>query len=359
MPQSEFDDSIERTFDLHLGTEMGNERILAVENLVKVYRGGIRAVDAITFSVEEGEVFGFLGPNGAGKSTTIKCLLGLVRPTSGRINICGIDALRYPQRVRSLVGYTAQEIAIDDRLTGWENLYLQGRFYHLPRREIRRRGEEILRLFGLWERRRDLAATYSGGMLKRLDIAASLIHRPRVLFLDEPTLGLDVQTRKTIWEYIQMLRADEGITIFLTTHYMEEADALCDRVAIIDRGRIVALDRPGSLKARIGGDLITIRFAEGSDPREVLATIHTLPGVQEVTSSQGIHRIVVSKDGDRLLPEIVRLATERGVGIHSIRLKRPTLDDVYLHFTGRDIREGEGSREEHLRSRMLRWRLRR
>ncbi len=332
-----------------------------VENLVKVYRGGVRAVDGISFSIEEQEIFGFLGPNGAGKSTTIKCVIGLLKPTSGHIRVLGTDVRHDPGAVKRSIGYAAQETAVDDRLTGWENLYLQGRFYHLSRGEIRRRGEEVLKLFGLWERRNDTADTYSGGMLKRLDIACALIHRPRILFLDEPTLGLDVQTRKTIWEYIEKLRAEHEMTIFLTTHYMEEADALSDRVAIIDRGRIVALDRPGALKAAIGGDLITVRFSDaGAHLKSLLVSLRGLDGVREVReTSDGIHRIVVERDGDRLIPRIVRLAEEHGVGIHSIRLKRPTLDDVYLHYTGREIREAGGSREELIRTRVMSRRIRR
>lgn len=333
---------------------------IEVEGLVKVYRGGVRAVDGISFSIREREIFGFLGPNGAGKSTTIKCVIGLLRPTSGTIRVLGKDVRRDPGAVKRSIGYAAQETAVDDRLTGWENLYLQGRFYHLSRREIRHRGREVLELFGLWERRNDTADTYSGGMLKRLDIACALIHRPRILFLDEPTLGLDVQTRKTIWDYIERLRSEHGMTIFLTTHYMEEADVFSDRVAIIDRGRIVALDRPGALKAGIGGDLITVRFSTGDGLELLLRSLKALPGVREIREAQdGIHRIVVEKNGDQLIPEIVRLAQDHGIGIHSIRLKRPTLDDVYLHYTGRQIREAEGSREELIRSRVMARRIRR
>ncbi|MCR4391525.1 MAG: ATP-binding cassette domain-containing protein [Candidatus Acetothermia bacterium] len=334
---------------------------IEVEGLVKVYRGGVRAVDGVSFSVEAREIFGFLGPNGAGKSTTIKCVVGLLKPTAGTIRVQGVDVHRDPGVVKRTIGYAAQETAVDDRLTGWENLCLQGRFYHLPRAEIRRRGEEVLQLFGLWERRKDLAETYSGGMLKRLDIACALIHRPKILFLDEPTLGLDVQTRKTIWEYIERLREEHAMTIFLTTHYMEEADALSDRVAIIDRGRIVALDTPGALKAGIGGDLITVRFAaEDGRLDGVLSAVRALPGVREVKGGEdGIHRIVVEQHGDRLIPEIVAVATRHGVGIASVRLKRPTLDDVYLHYTGQEIREAEGTREEIFKSRRMQRRARR
>jgi len=331
-----------------------------VEGLVKVYRGDVRAVDGVSFSVRDQEIFGFLGPNGAGKSTTIKCVIGLLRPSAGTIRVLGVDIRHDPGVIKRSIGYAAQETAVDDRLTGWENLYLQGRFYHLSRAEIRRRGEEVLKLFGLWERRKDLAETYSGGMLKRLDIACALIHRPKILFLDEPTLGLDVQTRKVIWEYIERLRAEHKMTIFLTTHYMEEADVLSDRVAIIDQGAIVALDRPGALKARIGGDLVTVRFGGEQGRERVLSAIRALSGVQEVKPAEnGIYRIVVQKNGDQLIPEIVHLAGTCGVAVQSIRLKRPTLDDVYLYYTGREIREVEGSQVELARSRRMRRRVRR
>ncbi len=334
---------------------------VSVENLIKLYRGGIRAVDGISFAIIEREIFGFLGPNGAGKSTTIKCIIGLLRPTAGNIRILGVDVEKDPGVTKRHIGYAAQETAVDDQLTGWENLYLQGRFYHLPREEIRHRGEEVLRLFGLWERRKDPAQTYSGGMLKRLDIACALIHRPKILFLDEPTLGLDVQTRKAIWDYIRALRKEHEMTIFLTTHYMEEADELSDRVAIIDRGKILALDKPGALKATLGGDLITLKFASGEERvAALLSAIRAWPGVRDLRSSpDGIHWIWVDQRGDRFIPELVQLALEHGVVIDSVRLKRPTLDDVYLHYTGREIREAEASREEHYRARILQRRVRR
>lgn len=334
---------------------------VSVDNLVKVYRGGIRAVDGVSFTINEREIFGFLGPNGAGKSTTIKCIIGLLRPTAGTIRIFGVDVQKNPWVVKRSIGYAAQETAVDDQLTGWENLYLQGRFYRLSPKEIRTRGEEVLRLFGLWERRNDLAQTYSGGMLKRLDIACALIHRPKILFLDEPTLGLDVQTRKAIWDYIRKLREEHGMTIFLTTHYMEEADELSDRVAIIDRGKILALDKPGALKAALGGDLITVKFVAQDDRLgALLSAIRTLPGVRDLRSSpDGIHWIWVEQRGDRLIPELVQLANAHGIQVDSVRLKRPTLDDVYLHYTGREIREAEASREEHVRARILQRRVRR
>jgi len=233
------------------GAEGAGETIIQVVDLVKQYRGGVRAVDGVSFEVRPGEIFGFLGPNGAGKTTTIMCLITLLEPTSGRAVVCGYDAARQPDRVRSRIGYVSQDIAVDDALTGRENLYLQGRLYHLDRATIAERSREVLEMVDLTDRADDIVATYSGGMRKRLDIAEGLIHRPAVLFLDEPTLGLDIQTRRRIWDYVRLLRDREGITVFMTTHYMEEADQLCDRIAIIDHGRIAAIGPPGDLKAGI------------------------------------------------------------------------------------------------------------
>ncbi len=334
---------------------------IEVSDLVKVYKNGVRAVDGISFHVKKGEVFGLLGPNGAGKSTTIKVLIGLLNPTSGALKINGIDIRVHPAEIKRATGYAAQETAIDDRLTAWENITLQGRFYHLSRQEVRDRSVEVLKMFDLYDRRGDLTATFSGGMLKRLDIAEALIHHPQILFLDEPTLGLDVQTRQAIWRYIERLREEEGMTIFVTTHYMEEADALCDQVAIIDHGRIMALDTPGALKARIGGDLVTVRFAGDVGKVDVLLdVIRGLPRVREVNAGEdGIHRIVVEQHGDQLVPEIVRVADEHGVEVQSIRLKRPTLDDVYLHFTGHAMRDELENREAHVKARFMRSRTRR
>ncbi len=334
---------------------------IRIEELVKVYKGGIRAVDKVSLEVEEQEIFGFLGPNGAGKSTTIKCVIGLLRPTAGRILIAGTDARQNPKLVKRMLGYASQETAIDDRLTGWQNLFLQGRFFHLTRKEIDERGEEVLHLCGLWERRKDSAGTYSGGMLKRLDIAAALIHQPSVLFLDEPTLGLDVQTRKVIWEYIQKLRTEKKMTIFLTTHYMEEADVLCNRLGIIDRGKIMAIDAPGALKAEIGGDIISARFV-ASDERisALVKAISALPETASVTAmGEGLQRIVARQRGDQLIPEVFALAAKSDVNVESIRLHRPSLDDVYLHFTGREMRDEQGSREDARKARMTQRRMRR
>ena len=335
-------------------------KTIEVENLVKVYRNGVRAVDGISFSVDKGEIFGFLGPNGAGKSTTIKILIGLVNPTEGRLLVNGIDITKHATEIKRATGYASQETAIDDRLTAWENITLQGHYYHLNGREIRTRSEEILRMFDLYERRNDLAETFSGGMLKRLDIAEALIHRPQILFLDEPTLGLDVQTRQVIWKYIKRLRDEHGMTIFVTTHYMEEADALCDRVTIIDRGTIKAIDRPEALKAQLGGDVITVSFGADSEPTSVLGRISQIEQVLTIEKSgNGTHRIMVSEEGERIVPQLFALCEKEGITIDAVSLKKASLDDVYLHYTGHAMRDAEESKETHFKARMMRGRARR
>ncbi len=337
------------------------ENAIEVAGLVKVYKNGTKAVDGISFHVARGEIFGLLGPNGAGKSTTIKILIGLLNPTAGELRINGVDIRAYPAEIKRATGYAAQETAIDDRLTGWENISLQGRFYHLPGREIRDRATEMLKMFDLYERRKDLTATYSGGMLKRLDIACALIHRPQILFLDEPTLGLDVQTRQMIWDYIERLRTEYGMTIFVTTHYMEEADVLCDRVAIIDQGKIVALDTPDALKAGIGGDVIYVRFSGIDGNEAALRTkIGAVAHVRRVEpTADGAYRVIVEQAGEETIPQLFALCDQLGITINAVSLKKPSLDDVYLHFTGRAMRDAEESREAHARARIMRGRARR
>ena len=338
------------------------EKAIEVQNLTKIYKEGIVALKNISFSVERGEIFGFLGPNGAGKSTTIKVLIDLLKPTQGELFLNGIDIIKHPEEIKLNIGYASQETAIDDRLTCLENIYLQGHLYHLSRREIKKRSEEVLKMFHLFERRDDLAANFSGGMLKRLDIAEALIHRPKILFLDEPTLGLDVQTRQVIWEYIRNLRHQYEMTIFLTTHYMEEADALCDRVAIIDQGKIKALNTSENLKQGIGGDIITVSFPEDNNEKvqKVVKKIKQIPQVKEVNLGKDrIYQIIVSQRGDKIIPEIFSLSQNNKININSIRLKRPSLEDVYLHFTGRTIREKEENRENLLKTRTMKRRIRR
>ncbi|HBB92799.1 MAG: hypothetical protein A2X22_01105 [Bacteroidetes bacterium GWF2_49_14] len=229
--------------------------IIEARGLTKLYKGGVLAVDNVSFSVREGEIFGFLGPNGAGKSTTIAMLTTLISPTSGTAIVSGIDITKQAYQARLTIGYVSQDLAVEDALTGYENLRLQAGFYHISKKEAAIRIDEVLTMVDLKSRAKDKAETYSGGMRKRLDIACGLIHRPRLLFLDEPTLGLDIQTRREIWKYVNHLREEIKMTIFLTTHYMDEADSLCDRIAIIDRGVIKTLDTPANLKTALSAEI--------------------------------------------------------------------------------------------------------
>lgn len=334
-------------------------KIIEVNRLSKTYLGGIEAVKGITFDVEEGEIFGFLGPNGAGKSTTMMMLTTLISPTSGSAKVCGYDVVREPNSVRFSIGYVSQDLAVDDALTGWENLYLQGRFYHIPKETLEKRIMELLELVHLIERANEKVENYSGGMRKRLDIAMGLIHRPRVLFLDEPTLGLDVQTRQDIWDYIIKIRRENNMTIFLTTHYMEEADKICDRIAIIDYGEIKAIDTPKRLKEKLGGDLITLSIKQnGIESIDIfLENIRELKSVKDVKRSDG-RDTIVAEGGERLIPVIFNIAHDKGVEILSITLKQPTLDDVYIAYTGRELRNEEGSTEDNRRMDRILRRLR-
>lgn len=315
--------------------------IVEADKLLKKY-GELTAVNGVSFSVNEREIFGFLGPNGAGKSTTILMLNTLLRPTGGRGSVCGHDIERNPAGVRASVGYVSQEIAVDEFLTGRENLLLHGHFYHIPSRDLNRSIEEAARMVDLTERLDDLVGTYSGGMRKRLDIAEGLLHRPRLIFLDEPTLGLDIQTRRKIWDYVRQLR-DDGLTVFLSTHYMEEADQLCDRVVIIDRGEIKAMDSPASLKAKLGGDVINIGLSEDSAEnrtraRQVFGTLNWISRIDD--SPHGL--MLISRDGDSAIPRLIEAATSGGLAIASVTMKRPTLDDVFIKYTGHELREEEG-----------------
>jgi ABC-2 type transport system ATP-binding protein len=315
--------------------------ILEAEDLLKKY-GELVAVNRVSFQVEEREIFGFLGPNGAGKTTTILMLNTLLKPSGGRAIVCGHDVERYPWRVRSAVGYVSQEIAVDEFLTGRENLRLHGRFYHIPAEELNFRVQEAAQMVDLTDRMDELVGTYSGGMRKRLDIAEGLLHQPRLIFLDEPTLGLDIQTRRKIWDYVRQLR-EKGLTVFLTTHYMEEADQLCDRVAIIDHGVLKALDSPQNLKAKLGGDVITIGLSDTSEAgrqraRQLFGGLDWVSRLEE--HPQGF--ILISTNGESAIPRLVNAASGGGLQIASMTLKRPSLDDVFLTYTGRELREEEG-----------------
>ncbi|MEM3208252.1 MAG: ATP-binding cassette domain-containing protein [Halobacteria archaeon] len=305
------------------------------------------AVRGVSFDVEAGEIFGLLGPNGAGKTTTLLMLCTLLAPTSGSAAVAGRDVVREAAEVRRSIGYVAQEIAVDDLLTGRENLLLQGRLFHMEPGALRKRVEELLVLFDLTARADDRVATYSGGMRKRIDLAAGLVHRPPLLILDEPTLGLDLQTRQAIWDYIRRLRG-AGHTILLTTHYMEEADQLCDRVAIMDRGAVKALGPPGKLKADLGGDLVRVRLSPPeARPRFEEALEGSLPGATVAAAGDFLH--IGTADGERAVGAVVEAARRAGAEVESLTVKRPTLDDVFLHHTGREMRDAGA--EEFLRMR--------
>lgn len=334
---------------------MGNN-VIEVENLVKVYDKKIRAVDGISFSVKEGEIFGFLGPNGAGKTTAINVLTTVLMPTSGNVRVCGFDVVRDSLNVRKKIGVVPQELTADEDLTGRENILLCADLYGIPKGEAKARAEELLALVELTEAADRLVETYSGGMRRRLELAAGLINRPQVLFLDEPTLGLDVQTRAAIWKYIRHLKEQYKMTLFVTTHYLEEADSLCDRIAIIDRGRIVKLDTPAALKDSIGGDIIEV--AVEGDPKPLMELLRSIKNVREVTcKDDGTCRLKV-KSGDKTAPEVINAIGDAGLKLNKIWFSRPTLDEAYLEFTGRTLRHEEGDRET-LRAQRMQMRRRR
>ncbi len=310
---------------------------IKVDGLTKKFKDVI-AVDHISFEVEHGELFGLLGPNGAGKTTTINMLCTLLKPTSGYAEVAGYDVTKKRDMVRNNIGIVFQETALDERLTGRENLDFHSVMYGIPTDVRRRRIDEVLDLVELKDKANVLVEKYSGGMKRRLEIARGLIHRPKVLFLDEPSLGLDAQTRRNIWEYIKKLN-EEDVTIILTTHYMEEADYLCDRVAIVDHGRIVAIDTPVNLKDALGGDVLTLEIVDDADTglEEQLRTMDWVVGVDR---RKGAIELRV-RNADQHLPEVFTEAEKRGVTITSVHLRKPSLEDVYLKFTGRKIREPE------------------
>jgi len=320
--------------------------IVETFNLTKIYNEQVRAVDDVSVQIEEGEIFGLLGPNGAGKTTTIHMLTTLTRPTSGTARVAGYDVLKEPGKVREVTGYSAQEAGVDEYSSGREYLTLFGHYYHLDDQTIRRRVKELLELLELTDAADRLVATYSGGMRKRLEIGTALIHRPKILVVDEPTLGLDIQTRVRIWDYIRTLNKD-GMSILLTTHYLEETDKLCDRVAIIDHGRVVALGTPNELKGEIHGDVVSLTLPV-EEPEQQAQTIEKVrqllsaqPFVTDVQPTEEALNIYVDQGGVAV-PQILRLLEASGLAVGEIALARPSLDDVFLKYTGRKIREEKG-----------------
>ncbi|MCJ7680869.1 MAG: ATP-binding cassette domain-containing protein [Candidatus Aminicenantes bacterium] len=315
---------------------------ISVDRLTKRFQDVV-AVDEISFTVQSGELFGLLGPNGAGKTTIINMLATLLKPTSGRAEVAGFDILTKKDDVRRSIGIVFQEMALDVKLTGKENLEFHAMMYGMDKSLRRARIEEVLALVELRDKADVLVEKYSGGMKRRLEIARGLIHRPTVLFLDEPTLGLDAQTRRHIWEYIKKLNTESGVTIILTTHYMEEADYLCERLAIIDFGKIVAGDSPERLKDILGGDVVSIEL-EG-DSGNLAALLEKEDWIRTLTRHNNCISMTMEK-GERRIPRIIQTAQAEGVTVGCVNLHKPSLEDVFLHFTGRTIRDQEASQSE-------------
>jgi ABC-2 type transport system ATP-binding protein len=315
--------------------------IIEVFNLTKEFNG-LKAVNNVSLSIEEGEVFGLLGPNGAGKTTFISMLCTLLRPTSGTARVNGFDIVKQQGEVRKSIGIVFQEPSLDNRLTGRENLEMHAGLYGVPKAERKKRIEEVLELVALSDRADELVKTYSGGMKRRLEIARGLIHYPKVLFLDEPTLGLDPQTREHIWEYIKKLAEREHITILLTTHYMEEADALCNRVAIMDYGEIKVLDTPEALKNSLEGDVISLEVDKSEGVAEKIKGLEEVKKVHVINSTI----FITVKNAESFAPKILEFVKSNGGIVKAISIRKPSLGDVFLHYTGREIREEKAERTE-------------
>jgi ABC-2 type transport system ATP-binding protein len=313
--------------------------------LTKTYPGGVRALDGMGITVAAGTVFGLLGPNGAGKSTTVKILTTLARPDSGTAVVAGHDALRHPDRVRRAIGVVAQRSGADPVATGRENLLLQGRLYGLRGAGLSRRADELLARFDLTEAGGRLVKTYSGGMQRRLDVALGLVHRPEVLFLDEPTTGLDPEARTAMWEEVARLAGDEGLTILLTTHYLEEADRLAERIAIVDRGRVVAEGTPDELKGDLHGDAVHVELREAPDPVDqtlVRTALAEFAGVRDVVLD-GRRVSARADDGPTAVPHVLTALERQGAAVASVTVARPSLDDVYLRYAGRRFAEADAA----------------
>ena len=329
---------------------------IKIDSLSKEF-GKVKAVDNISLQVNNGEIFGFLGPNGAGKSTTMMILTTLLKPTSGKAFVAGYDVVTQPKQVRQNIGYVQQEISVDEYLTGRENLVLQARLNHIPKNLVERRIDEILDLIELADKQNEPVITYSGGMRKRLDIAGGLLHHPKVLFLDEPTVGLDIQTRRKIWEYIRKIHAEFDMSIFLSTHYMEEADNLCDRIGIIDYGKIQAIDSPQKMKNALGNEVISFSISSNGEKKSKLVSkIKEIEYVKDITANENEITVFSSK-GAQVIPIIFQLSSSFGIEITTISLTQPTLDDVFISYTGRELRdesENFNKRREHAKMRRLR-----
>ena len=318
--------------------------------------GDVTAVNDVSISVKNGEIFGFLGPNGAGKSTTIMILTTLLKPSSGQALIAGFDVMKDAKLVRQNIGYVQQETTVDEYLTGRENLLLQAKLNHIPKDEINQRITEILHLIELSDKQDEPVVTYSGGMRKRLDIAGGLLHRPKVLFLDEPTVGLDIQTRRKIWKYIKKLHEEFEMTIFLTTHYMEEADQLCDRIGIIDGGKIQVIDSPENMKNAMGNEVISIVLEQSEKNTSFLSELKKIEFVNKINEDNSKLTLFASK-GTEVIPKIFQISSKLNIKITSISLTQPTLDDVFISYTGHEIRDddsGFNRKREHAKMKRIR-----
>ena len=325
---------------------------IEANSLVKIYPGDVRALDGLSFEVEAGSVFGLLGPNGAGKSTTVKILTTLSRPNEGTATVAGLDVLREPDKVRRAIGSVAQKSGVDIQATGRENLILQGRMYGMSGRQLDRRADELLARFGLADVGKRIARTYSGGMQRKLDVAIGLVNRPTVLFLDEPTSGLDPEARADMWREIAHLAGDEGLTILLTTHYLEEADKLARRLAIVDRGQVVAEGSPDVLKGELRGDALHVELGngnggphEGSDAR-VRAALERVTEVRDLVVENDRLLHAHADNGARAVPLVLQALEAHGILATSVTVARPSLDDVYLGYTGRTFDSAEADSAE-------------
>ena len=328
---------------------------IETKSLTKSF-GDLVAVNNISFSVEKGEIFGFLGPNGAGKSTTMMIFTTLLKPTSGKALIAGFDVTKDAKQVRENIGFVQQETTVDEYLTGRENLLLQAKLNHIPKNEINQRIDDVLELIELSDKQDQAVVTYSGGMRKRLDIAGGLLHRPKVLFLDEPTVGLDIQTRRKIWQYIKKIHVEFEMTIFVTTHYMEEADSLCDRIGIMDHGKIQVIDTPENMKNALGNEIISLVIDTNNNHDSFLEELKKIEFIKKI-NEDNLKLTLFTSNGTEVIPEIFQISSKLDIKINSISLTQPTLDDVFISYTGHEIRDDDSKynrRREHAKMKRLR-----
>ena len=328
---------------------------IETKSLTKSF-GDLVAVNDISFSVEKGEIFGFLGPNGAGKSTTMMIFTTLLKPTSGKALIAGFDVTKDAKQVRENIGFVQQETTVDEYLTGRENLLLQAKLNHIPKNEINQRIDDVLELIELSDKQDQAVVTYSGGMRKRLDIAGGLLHRPKVLFLDEPTVGLDIQTRRKIWQYIKKIHVEFEMTIFVTTHYMEEADSLCDRIGIMDHGKIQVIETPKNMKNALGNEIISLVIDTNNNHDSFLEELKKIEFIKKI-NEDNLKLTLFTSNGTEVIPEIFQISSKLDIKINSISLTQPTLDDVFISYTGHEIRDDDSKynrRREHAKMKRLR-----